>query len=285
MQSYKSKVLNLWSQDESKNFRVVPSDVDVSISYDGGVLPVSFPLLYTQGVDVHAKMFLNADAISSESARALNAEAVIQDNLDEESGRAINAETSIQFALDAEKARLVNQEAYEAGVLATETANRIAGDNALQNSLTNESNARIAADAQHTTDISNEALRATTEEQRIEGVLNGYVSSNDAKVNAGDAKHDAYELYANGRMDAIEEKSVSDGTANADALADEAKTRADEVARLDGRIDFITSNSDPASIDSLSELLTKFNADGQTYADRLTALEGVVNALVEQLGN
>jgi hypothetical protein len=285
MSTYKSKVLNLYSADEVHHFRIVPSDVDVQITHDNGVLPVDFPLLSTQGVDVHEKMFDNSSNLSAEISRAQNAEAVIQDNLDEESGRAVNAETAIQAELTAEKDRLVNQEAYEAGVLATETANRIAGDNALQNSLTNESNFRIAADAQHTTDISNEALRATTEEQRIEGVLNDYKTSNDAKVNAGDAKHDAYETYANGRMDAIEAKSVSDGTANADALAVEVKARQDEVARVDGRIDFITNNSDPASIDSLNELLVKFTNDGASYADRLTALEGVVAALVEQLGN
>lgn len=285
MQSYKSKVLNLYSQDEAHHFRIVPSDVDVQITHDGGVLPVSFPLLYTQGVDVHEKMFDNSSNLTAEIARAQNAEAVLQDNLDEESGRAVNAETAIQFALDTEKSRLANQEAYEAGLIASETANRVAGDNALQNALNNETTARQAADNQHTTDISNEALRATTEEQRIEGLLNDYKSSNDAKVDAGDAKHDAYEGYANARMDTIEAKSVSDGTANSDAVSAEAKTRADEIARVDGRIDFITSNVDGASLDSLSEIVTKFTNDGVTYADRLTALEAVIASLVEQLGN
>ena len=186
-------------------------------------------------------------------------------------------------ALEAEIARLANQEAFEAGELAAEVANRLAGDNALQNALTNETNARTAADTQHTTDISNESLRATSEEQRIEAKFDAYQSSNDIKVDAGDAKHDAYETYANARMTDIENKSVSDGTANSDALAAESKTRADEVSRLDGRIDNVISNVDPASLDSLSEIVNKFNADGVTYADRLTALEAVVAALVEQL--
>jgi len=283
--SFKSKVLNLYSQDEVHHFRIVPSDVDVQITHDSGALPVDFPLLSTKGVDVHEKMFDNASNLSAEISRAQNAEAVLQDNLDEESERAVNAETAIQFALDAEKSRLANQEALEASSLATETANRVAGDNALSNALTNEQNARIAADTQHTTDISNESLRATSEEQRIEAKFDAYQVSNDAKVDSGDAKHDAYELYANQRMTDIENKSASDGTANSDALAVEVKARQDEVFRLDGRIDFITSNVDGASLDSLSEIVSKFNADGVTYADRLSALEAVVNSLVEQLGN
>ena len=85
-------------------------------------------------------------------------------------------------------------------------------------------------------------------------------------------------------MDAIESKSSSDGTTNSDAVADEAKTRAEEVLRLDGRINSVLSNIDPASLDSLSEIVSKFNEDGVDYASRLTALEAVIAALVEQLG-
>ena len=283
MQSYKSKVLNLYSPDEAHHFRIVPSDVDVQITHDGGVLPISFPLLYTQGVDVHEKMFQNAEGIASESLRAINAESAIQSNLSDEIARAQYAESETQAALDAEIARLSNQEAFEAGELAAEVANRVAGDNVLQNALNNETKARTAADTQHTTDISNESLRATSEEQRIEAKFDAYKSSNDVKVDAGDAKHYAYELYANQRMTDIENKSTSDGTANSDALATESKTRADEVSRLDGRIDNVISNIDPAALDSLSEIVNKFTNDGVYYADRLTALEAVVAALVEQL--
>ena len=283
MQSYKSKVLNLYSPDEAHHFRIVPSDVDVQITHDGGVLPISFPLLYTQGVDVHEKMFENAEGIASESLRAINAESAIQSNLSAEIARAQEAESETQAALDAEIARLSNQEAFEAGELAAEVANRVAGDNVLQNALNNETKARTAADTQHTTDISNESLRATSEEQRIEAKFDAYKSSNDFKVDAGDAKHYAYELYANQRMTDIENKSTSDGTANSDALATESKTRADEVSRLDGRIDNVISNIDPAALDSLSEIVNKFTNDGVYYADRLTALEAVVAALVEQL--
>lgn len=67
--------------------------------------------------------------------------------------------------------------------------------------------------------------------------------------------------------------------ANVDA---EAKSRISEVKRLDGRIDFITNNSDGAAIDSLAEIVSQFSINGQTYANRLTYLEGIVSALVNK---
>jgi len=65
--------------------------------------------------------------------------------------------------------------------------------------------------------------------------------------------------------------------ANLDA---EAKERKSEVSRLDGRINFITSNVDGAAIDSLSEIVAQFSQNGQGYASRLAYLEAVVSALV-----
>ena len=283
MLSYKSKVLNLFSQDEVHQFRIVPSDVDVSMSYDSGALPVEFPLLNTQGVNVHTKMFDNATAIGTESTRALNAEDSLAADLESESERAAGVESGIQSELTAEKTRVSGQEAFEAQELANEIATRVADDLALGSRITNETNARSAADFKHTTDITNEITRAGDEESRIEQRLDVYIYDNDTKVNTGDAKHDAYELYANQRMLDIESKSTSDGTSNSDAVADEAKTRADEVLRLDGRINGVLSNIDPASLDSLTEIVGKFNDDGVTYADRLTALENVIASLVEQL--
>lgn len=283
MLSYKSKVLNLYSQDEVHQFRIVPSESDVSMSYDGGALPVEFPLLNTQGVNVHTKMFENASAIGAESSRALNAEVDIANDLEAESERAAGVESGIQSELTAEKTRVSGQEEYEAQELANEVATRLADDLALGSRITNETNARSAADSKHTTDITNEITRAGGEESRIEQRLDTYIYDNDVKVNAGDLAFSAYENYANARMDTIEAKSTTDGTDNSDAVSAEAKTRADEVFRLDGRIDSVLSNIDPASLDSLSEIVNKFTDDGVSYADRLTALESVIASLVEQL--
>ncbi len=55
-----------------------------------------------------------------------------------------------------------------------------------------------------------------------------------------------------------------------------------DVKRIDGRIDFITSNVEPASLDSLTEIVNNFNLNGASYASRLTFLEGIVQQLVNR---
>jgi len=94
-----------------------------------------------------------------------------------------------------------------------------------------------------------------------------------------------YQTSADARMDGIDTTATNNYNALYGMITSNSGNQTSESARLDARIDNVISNTDPASLDSLSEIVNKFNADGQTYADRLTALEGVVNALVEQLGN
>jgi hypothetical protein len=65
-------------------------------------------------------------------------------------------------------------------------------------------------------------------------------------------------------------------------LNDEAKARADADSKLSDRIDFIVSNTNPAAIDSLSEIVSQFSQNGQGYASRLTYLESIVASLVNK---
>ena len=55
-----------------------------------------------------------------------------------------------------------------------------------------------------------------------------------------------------------------------------------DVKRIDGRIDFLTANTDQANLDSLLEVVNSFNASGATYASRLSFLEGIVQQLVNR---
>lgn len=284
MATYRSKVLNLWSQDETLQMRIVPEADKVRMFYNNGSLPLEFPYLTTQGENVYQKMSANAQAVLDENSRAVAAEDVISANLTQETNRALSAESGLQSQFDDEKARVSAREISDAAERAAEQAARIAADNLITYNLNNEITDRQAQDAQHTLDISNERIRATDEEERIEEKLDAYQLSNDAKVDAGDAAHAAYVTANNARLDDIEAKANSDDSAGSAALQTEIDTRVSEVARVDARIDSVLSNIDPASLDSLTEIVNKFNQDGVTYADRLTALEAVVSALVEQLG-
>lgn len=99
--------------------------------------------------------------------------------------------------------------------------------------------------------------------------LKAEVSNRTAAVSAVDGKLTVE------RTRAIDAEAVVQAS-----VAAEEKERKNEVARLDGRINFITNNADGAAIDSLSELLAQFTQNGQGYASRLSYLEAVVSALV-----
>lgn len=284
MASYKSKVLNLWSQDETLQMRIVPEADKVRMFYNNGSLPLEFPYLTTQGENVYQKMSANAQAVLDEKSRAVAAEGVISANLTTESNRAQSAEYALETAFNDEKSRIATQEQFEANERAAEQAARISADNALSATLNAEIQSRQAQDTQHTNDINAENLRAENRENEIEAAFDAYVLSNDSKIGLIDDAHNGYVASNDTRLAAVEAKAISDAASNLANLEIETNIRVSEVARLDSRVDSVLSNIDPGALDSLSEIVSHFQANGQGYADRLTALEAVVAALVEQLG-
>ena len=97
----------------------------------------------------------------------------------------------------------------------------------------------------------------------------------EAESKTRDAAIDVKIQFEKTRAETAEGKLTTD-------LGAEAKARADADTKLSDRIDFIVSNTNPAAIDSLSEIVTQFSQNGQGYADRLTYLENVVTALVNK---
>jgi hypothetical protein len=155
--------------------------------------------------------------------------------------------------VDDEKTRASSAEAQIAADLYSETQTRASADETLTTNLAAEGKIRSDADTKLSTDLADEvANRATA------------VSAVDGKLTVE-------------RTRAI----AAEGVVQANVEA-EAKERASEVKRIDGRIDFITSNVDAVAIDSLSEIVSQFSQNGQGYASRLTYLESVVAALVNK---
>jgi hypothetical protein len=77
------------------------------------------------------------------------------------------------------------------------------------------------------------------------------------------------------RTRALDAEAVVQASVNAEA----ARALSAE-GKLSDRIDFISSNTNPAALDSLTELVAHFNGNGAGYASRLEYLEAVVAALV-----
>ena len=142
--------------------------------------------------------------------------------------------------------------ANNAANIAQEIVDRTAGDTALQNQITAEINSR------------------TTAVQAVQDAL-----------------------------DVQEAKQAQDDVDQASALAAEASSRAAGItaeetravaaeAALQSQITNILSNTDPASLDSLSEILSHINSEDATLAASIASLQSQVTALqakVDELTN
>lgn len=287
MASFKSKVLNLYSVDETKHFRVEPTDDKVEIAYKDANLvdmPVNFPVLRANGVNVFDKLESNKTDIDDEAARAIAKENQVEADLATESTRAENKENEIKAELDAEKTRLTAQEALEATALADEILARETQGINLQTAIDNEALTRSSADSAHTQQIVDETDRATAEEARIESALNSYEVANNQRVLDLEIKHDDYV--------AENDVKVQDNTDahNAYVLANDARLDqeiADRTSAIDNVQSQITAMLDgsPEHLDQLAEIVNRFDQSGATYDSRLSDLESVVASLVEQLSN
>lgn len=283
--SYKSKVLNLYSQDELAQFKIQPGTAKVQFEYKQGLAEkfVDFNKLSVEDVDVHDKMFDNEQKTADEKTRAMGEESRIQGELDTEEARAAGAEQAIQAALDAEKARVAAKEVLQAQDLAAETLAREQKDIQIDAAIANEASTRQAADSVHTQAIVDEESRAQGEEQRIEAKHDAYKLSNDARATADEAAFVAYQSSNDTKLD----DHISDFDAQklkqiADDLTEKTRAEAAE-ASLQSQITSVLSNTDAVALNSLAEIVAKFNADGVTYQDRLSAIESVVQELVNQL--
>ena len=180
--------------------------------------------------------------------------------------------------LDTEVKRATAMENGIWATLVTEVADRKTDTFNLEAKVTAEASARSAADTVHTNglaqvniDLAAESKTARAAESKLASDLSTESkarSDEDAKING---------LLSN------ESKARSDADAKltADVAAELSRAQAAE-GKLSDRIDFIVSNTNPAALDSLTELVSHFNANGVTYSNRLLWLEGVVQELLNK---
>ena len=204
--------------------------------------------------------------------------------------------SQLNVNLPAEVVRATNAEASLQANINAEAAARLSQDNAHSASIAQEINDRQTGDYQLDVKVSSETARA----QSAELVLTNSIAQTDLDVAAEEkARTDADSKINDAVSAEVKARGDADFKLTTD-LASEAKLRADadtklasdltfesgerksEVKRLDGRLDFITSNVDGAALDSLSEIVNNFNVNGNGYAARLAWLEGIVADLVNR---
>jgi len=181
-------------------------------------------------------------------------------NLQLETKAREDADVAINLSISTESKARIDGDSVHTNAIAAETAARISADVVINAAISTESSQRQAADLIHTSSIAQVNLDLQAESKAR--------SDADSKLTSDLAAEST-------RAQAAEVKVAGD-------LAFLTNSVNTDVKRLDERINFLTANTQPEAIDSLQEVITKFNNDGLTYANRLSFLEGIVQELVNR---
>lgn len=284
---YKSTELNLYSNDKKLKYTfsdgtgLVPGLAPVSpilklesdISPDGYKGSIAIPNLLYKVQNSEYYSFLSYTIYSLENADTKMASDLATETKDRKAADAV-----LTSGLSVETKARIDADGIHTASIAQEVYDRGAGDLANLTLINNEVADRKAAVLVVSNSAAANALAITTETNRA--------MAKEALLDVADADEKARAMAKEALLDAADAKEVVDRKAADDVLTNalnaEIARALDKEAKLDARIDFITSNTNPAAIDSLSEIVAQFSTNGQGYADRLTYLEGVVAALVNK---
>jgi hypothetical protein len=202
----------------------------------------------------------------------------LDQNLQAETSRANGAEVKLQQNIDSETASRVATDNYHTAQIAQEISDRQTGDFQLDIKLNSEVSRAQASElvltgnvASVTAGLATEVSERKAEIVRVDARILQEIKSSAISVFNEAQLREAADVKLDARCDGL----VS-------SVAAEVATRVSEVVRLDGRLDFITHNTDGAALDSLTEIVAQFSQNGMGYAARLAWLEGVVADLVSK---
>ena len=200
----------------------------------------------TSGNHLTRKSYVDArDA--AEAAARITGDAVLQAAIDAEKERAMAREAELQLEVELEEARALAAETALGEEIEAEEARAMAREAQLQAEIEEEAGVRAAADAAEA------AARQAA----------------DAAEAAARAAADAAEATARIAGDAA---SMAYTDAEIAELKGDAGLEYDTLGKIEDKIQFIMSNTDPAAIDSLTELLAAYQAADSNVYDSISAL-------------
>ncbi len=202
----------------------------------------------------------------------------LDQNAQAETSRAVAAETKLQQNVDSETASRVATDNYHTAQIAQEISDRQTGDFQLDIKLNSEVSRALASELVLTNNVAgvsaglaSEVAERKSEVVRVDARILQEIQTRGDSVYNEAVLREAADVKLGARCDGL-----------VAGAAAEVATRVSEVARLDGRLDFITHNTDGAALDSLTEIVAQFSQNGQGFASRLAWLEGVVADLVNK---
>ena len=200
---------------------------------------------------------------SSDGAILINGkEAGYKEDLDQEIADRTAADSTLQANIDAEaEARnLVDQQLAD---IVAEASARSSADTTLQSNIDAEASTRAAADTTLQGNIDTEVADRTAADSTLQ-------SNIDAEASA----RDAADVVLQGNIDTeAADRAAADTTLQSNIDA-EASARSSADTALQNQINDILSNTDPAALDSLSEIVSAFQAADGDLQDAITAALG-----------
>ena len=278
---YKSRELNLYFADNSKKFRVTPVLNDPEVGSCFELKTTDSKNAGNDGIYVEHLMTNTSYGklgVGSTLGNLKDRATALEGALSTETADRKSADSKLQANLDSEAATRLAQDQTHTASIAQEISDRTTGDFYLNAAIVSENATRAAADvvltnaaAQLNLDLSAEVKERKSEVVRLDArILQEIQTRGDSVFNESNlriAADDVIGVRCDGLVTSVAALSASVGA---------------DVKRIDGRIDFITSNVDAASLDSLTEIVNNFNSSGATYASRLSFLEGIVQQLVNR---
>jgi hypothetical protein len=197
--------------------------------------------------------------------------------IDEQTSR-LNDVAELKFSVSSETKARVYADGVHTQAIADETNARLMGDSLLQLRLDQEVFDRKSAIISASNTSASNAQAVEDEKTRAmlaESVLRSSISANEVRADTAQVAVDGSIAYeASQRTDA-------DSVLRATALAFRETYDAYVIAN-DARVNFIVSNTNPASLDSLTEIVQKFNSDGADFSSRLTSIETILQELLNR---
>lgn len=195
----------------------------------------------------------------------------------EETAR-LNGDAELKFSLVAETNARVYADGVHTQAISDEVNARLMGDSLLQLRLDQEVFDRKSAIISASNTSASNTLAVEDEKTRAmlaESVLRSSISANEVRADAAQAAVDGSIAYE------VTQRTTADSILGASIVAFRA-VYDDFVMSNDARINFIVSNTNPSALDSLAEIVQKFNTDGASFSSRLTAIETVLQELLNR---
>jgi hypothetical protein len=237
----------------------VDAEITRALGIEGGIQSA----LDVQEAKEAAYEVSNDAALGDEITRASGVEAGLQTALDAEVSRALGIEGDIQSALDVQEAKEAAYEVSNDAALDAEITRAIGIEGGIQSALDVQEAKEAAYEVSNDAALGDEITRAS-------GIEAGLQTALDAQ----EAKEAAYEVSNDAALGDEVTRAVGIEAGLQTALdAEIAAARAAEGV-LGDRIDDVLSNVDPAALDSLTELVTAFEAADSDLSAAITAALG-----------